>query len=310
MSAADFNPNPIPEQGVYSSAVAPAKEPGPTSAGNKLKSNRIDGIIRPATFEEPGTDDEGPVENLPVDVKIGQPLKSRAQPGYYPGYNTLSQQKFWDEATRKVVLSRVNEVPPIRFFTPPEHKLMLAICARLLPQDDRDKEHKIPIVNYIDDRLYHDRIEGYRFEDMPPDREAHRLGLEAIEAIAHKMYGHSFVKLGPLEQEQVLQTIHDGNPPAGEEIWQRMSVVRYWTLLMQDAIEAYYAHPYAWDEIGFGGPAYPRGYLRQQNGMAEPWEKDEQPYPWNAPPGSPSAGYKPLGGASGKQTPVGQEGTH
>jgi hypothetical protein len=21
-----------------------------------------------------------------------------------------------------------------------------------------------------------------------------------------------------------------------------------------------YAHPYAWDEIGFGGPAYPRGY--------------------------------------------------
>ena len=34
----------------------------------------------------------------------------------------------------------------------------------------------------------------------------------------------------------------------------------------------YYAHPYAWDEIGFGGPAYPRGYFALNNGAPEPWE--------------------------------------
>jgi hypothetical protein len=249
-------------------------------------------------------------EFRPVDANTGQPLTPRAQPGYYPGFNTLDQQKFWDEATRRVVLNRVYNVPPIRFFTSEEAELMQAICARLLPQEDRDTEHTIPIVNLIDDRLYHNRIEGYRFEDMPPDGEAHRLGLQAIEAIAHHMFRQAFVELAPLHQEQVLQTIHDGNPPVGKEIWQRMSVVRYWTLLLQDAIEAYYAHPYAWDEIGFGGPAYPRGYMRQQNGLAEPWEVDEQHYAWNAPPGASSAEYKPLGGAANKQTPVDQEGTH
>jgi hypothetical protein len=249
-------------------------------------------------------------ENLPVDPATHQPLKPRPQPGYYPGFNTLGQQKFWDEATRRVVLNRVHNVPPIRFFNPSEAELLRVVCARLLPQEDRDAEHKIPIVNFIDDRLYHNRIEGYQFEDMPPDREAHRLGLQAIEAIAQEMFDRSFVELAPLQQEQVLQTIHDGKPPAGEEIWQRMPEVRYWTLLLQDAIEAYYAHPYAWDEIGFGGPAYPRGYMRQQNGLAEPWEADEQPYAWNAPTGAPSAEYKPLGGAGNTQTPVGQEGTH
>ena len=35
---------------------------------------------------------------------------------------------------------------------------------------------------------------------------------------------------------------------------------------MQDVVEAYYAHPYAWDEVGFGGPAYPRGYMRLERG--------------------------------------------
>ena len=41
---------------------------------------------------------------------------------------------------------------------------------------------------------------------------------------------------------------------------------------MQDALEGYYAHPWAWDEIGFGGPAYPRAYTRLERGEPEPWE--------------------------------------
>jgi hypothetical protein len=90
---------------------------------------------------------------LPVDPKTGQPIQPGDHPGYYPGFSTLSQQAFWDEATRNVVLDRVNNVPPIRFFTPDEARLMQAVCDRLLPQDDRDEAHKIPVVNYIDNRL-------------------------------------------------------------------------------------------------------------------------------------------------------------
>lgn len=31
---------------------------------------------------------------------------------------------------------------------------------------------------------------------------------------------------------------------------------------MRMTLSAFYSHPWAWNEIGFGGPAYPRGYMR------------------------------------------------
>jgi hypothetical protein len=37
-------------------------------------------------------------------------------------------------------------------------------------------------------------------------------------------------------------------------------------------LSAFYSHPWAWNEIGFGGPAYPRGYARLGAGEREHWE--------------------------------------
>ena len=62
-----------------------------------------------------------------------------------------------------------------------------------------------------------------------------------------------------------------------------MSCHRFWVLLLGDCVTAYYSHPWSWDEIGFGGPAYPRAYMRLENGLPEPWEVDEKLYDWNAP---------------------------
>ena len=45
---------------------------------------------------------------------------------------------------------------------------------------------------WIDQRLFADRHDGYRFEDMPPDREAYQLGLRGIEEIARHLYGRGF----------------------------------------------------------------------------------------------------------------------
>jgi len=249
-------------------------------------------------------------EGLPVDTKTGKPLLPRKQPGYYPTFQTLSQKDFWDQATRNLVLARVERLPPIRFFSPEEAQLMAAVCDRILPQDDRDELHKIPVVNSIDERLYEDRIDGYRFDGMPSDQEAHRLGLQGIGQVAQHMFCKRFEDLSPLEQELVLKTLHDGQPPAGNDIWVRMPVSRYWQLLVQDVVGAYYAHPFAWDEIGFGGPAYPRGYMRLEGGDPEPWEVSERRYEWAAPCSSPSAEFTPVGGSSEHKGSSGQGGTH
>ena len=260
---------------------------------------------------EPETIPVGDSSRLPIDRRTRQPIAPMSQPGYYPDYHVLSQQNYWDEATRNVVLKRVNEPPPIRFFTSEQMVLMRAICDRLLPQDDRDEAHKIPIVNHIDERLYTGRMSGYRYEDMPPDQEAYILGLQAIEQIAQHMFGASFLNISPLEQDTVLKTLHDAEPPAAQEIWQKMSVAHFWLMILQDAVTAYYAHPYAWDEIGFGGPAYPRGYMRLEHGKPEPWESDEVRYDWEPPVNTLSGKDEPLGGPGGhKQQAPGQSGSH
>jgi hypothetical protein len=246
----------------------------------------------------------------PVDLRTNLPISPRAQPGYYPGYSTLSQSNFWDEATRAVVLRRVEVVPPIRFFLPQEARLLKAVCDRILPQDDRDDSHKIPIVNSIDQRLFENRMDGYRYEFMPDDGDAYRMGLQGIEAIARHLFDRSFEQIGLLQQDQTLRTLHDGKPPAAPEIWQRMPAHRYWMLLVQDVVEVYYAHPWAWDEVGFGGPAYPRAYMRLERGEPEPWEVDEQRYEWKAPETSLSGKMEPIAGTTKQDASPGQGGTH
>lgn len=246
----------------------------------------------------------------PLDAITGTAIGPLEHPGYYPGFSTLGQQKFWDARTREVILKRVEDVPPIRFFTPEQARLMEAICDRVIPQDDRAPSHKIPIVPRIDQRLYEDKHDGYQYESMPPDREAFQLGLEGIEQIANHLHGHSFAEIGPLEQEQILKSLHDAKPAAGQEIWARMPVHRFWMLLVQDCAEVYYSHPWAWDEIGFGGPAYPRAYFRLEGGQPEPWEKDERRYEWRAPDASVSDLYENIGGAEEHLGVPGQGGTH
>ena len=45
-----------------------------------------------------------------------------------------------------------------------------------------------------------------------------------------------------------------------------------WSLWTRYACTAFYAHPFAWAEIGFSGPAYPRGYKNAGVGKLEPFE--------------------------------------
>jgi hypothetical protein len=250
-------------------------------------------------------------ERLPVDRRSGQPLRSRAHPGYYPGFSTLGQQSFWDAATREVVRKRMHEIPPIRFFNAEEARLMEIVCEHLMPQDDRDAEHRIPILPFIDERLHEGRTPGYRFEVMPADGDAYRLGLQAIEQMARANHQRGFAELSWREQDELLKSIHDAKPMAGaEEIWGRMPVDRYWGLMVEDCVEMYYAHPFAWDEIGFGGPAYPRAYMRLERGEAEPWEVEERRYEWKAPPACLSDPSEEEIAAHKEHPPAGQGGTH
>ncbi|MGH9586365.1 MAG: gluconate 2-dehydrogenase subunit 3 family protein [Acidobacteriaceae bacterium] len=221
--------------------------------------------------------------SFPTKPKSGEPIRDLEQPGYYPGYSTLGQQKKWDETTRDVVVKRVDRQPEIRFFQPAEAELLAAIIDRVIPQDDRADNRTILILPIIDERLYKNELNGFRYGDMPPDRDAYHLGLKAINEMAEARFQQPFTELAVYRQELLLKSLHDGKPDPDHPVWKQMPVHRFWALLMEDCVTAYYSHPWSWDEIGFGGPAYPRAYMRLENGLPEPWEEDETRYEWNAP---------------------------
>ena len=65
-------------------------------------------------------------------------------------------------------------------------------------------------------------------------------------------------------------------------------------------LEAFYSHPWAWNEIGFGGPAYPQGYMRLgPTGTLEPHERP------GATDEDPVRAEKELGGGTMTQHPQG-----
>lgn len=223
-----------------------------------------------------------------TDPATGRELPPRAQPGYYPGWDVMREAPYWDASTRKVVTRRLEAPKPLRFFSAEEAATMAAVLDRVLPQDDRDATHRIPLLPELDDRLASNRIEGYRYEDMPSDGEAYRLAVRAFNAMAQEQCGAAFAEVAVRSQELMLHSLAEGEPAGAKELWSQMNVKRFWTLLVSDACTAYYAHPWAWNEIGYGGPAYPRGYMRLENGEPEPWEFREQRYGWAAPQDSVS----------------------
>ncbi|ADW71280.1 gluconate 2-dehydrogenase subunit 3 family protein [Granulicella tundricola] len=249
------------------------------------------------------------MSELPIDLGTGKPMPPREQPGYYPGFSTVSQKAYWDAATRAVVLRRLEQPKPLRFFTAAEAVTMEAVTARVMPQEDRIASRRIPVLAGIDERLAENRIDGYRYEDMPADQEAYRLGVLAFETMAQEQHAGPFAGLTVMQQEELLKSLNEGKPFAAKELWAGMNVQRFWSMLVGDCCAVYYAHPWAWDEIGFGGPSYPRGYMRLEGGEPEPWEVEEQRYEWAPPPDTLSAEEQGSEHTHAENTP-GQGGTH
>lgn len=195
-------------------------------------------------------------------------------PDRYPDADILAQRGHWDEATRRVVLDRVHNVPDFHYFGPDRRATLEALCARIIPQRHRAPGKVIPLAPWIDARCHHGKEDGFRYDNMPPNPTAWDWGLEGVDQTSRALHGKCFVELSEEDQDGVLRVIGHGDPPG--EIWQRLPAKRWWqTVAVRQVSGTYYAHPFVWDEIGFGGPAYPRGYASLNFGAPEPWEARE-----------------------------------
>jgi hypothetical protein len=195
--------------------------------------------------------------------------------GRYPDYDVLEQSDHWDEVTRRVVLERVSEVPEIRFFAPEEVEALTAFADIVLAQD---AEPRIPVMAYVDQKLFDGERDGYRYFDLPDDGETWRRVARGLDEAARRSDRDRFTLLGVEEQLEVCHRFANGDLHGGA--WDTLNVSRAWSVVMRYLLQAFYSHPWAWNEIGFGGPAYPRGYSRfgsphLQSAERETWEGKE-----------------------------------
>jgi hypothetical protein len=167
--------------------------------------------------------------------------------GRYPDYDVLENARHWDAVTRELVLARARETPPVRFFSAREQAVLRPFLDVVLAQD---AEPRIPVLEMVDAKLHAGELDGYRHADMPDDRDTWRL-------VALQLEREGFAAMEDEQRRRLVQRFHDG-----ELDWDGLNVKRAWSVVMRHALAAFYSHPWAWNEIGFGGPAYPRGYMR------------------------------------------------
>ncbi len=192
----------------------------------------------------------------------------------YPGYDVLAKRHTpsWDVPTRRVIDARLAIGTEPKYLTATEFATLTAIAARIVPQPKT--RPLIPVAALIDHKLHIDKTDGFRHQGLPREREAWRVGLKALNAEAQAAYGGDFKELDPTRQDALLKRMQQGDLHAGE--WGAMPPNTFFTQRMaHDIVMAYYSHPTSWNEIGWGGPASPRGYVRMDFDERDPWEGAE-----------------------------------
>ncbi len=199
--------------------------------------------------------------------------------GRYPGFDVLDQVGVWDDETAGVVLARLAPPDALSFFTPAEQATAAPLLDLLLAQDS---EPRVPVLALIDTRLAIGETDGWHYDDLPQDDDAWRQTLAFLDLDAADKHSTIFGQLTPGHQAALIQSVQD--LAAQKARWHDFPAEQVWSLWTRYACTAFYSHPWAWNEIGFPGPAYPRGYLNPGVNARERWEvadhHDADPIPF------------------------------
>lgn len=192
----------------------------------------------------------------------------------YPGYDVLNKRDTpsWDDATRAVIAERLATPSDPRFFDAVQWRAVLALCRCVIPQ--ANAEPVVSLAALLNAKLAKNSGDGYRDARLPPLREAWQIGLAALNEESRSQFGLPFASVEGPQQLALLEQMQRGD--MRQNAWQGMSSKLFFAKrVLHDVCSAYYSHPHAWSEIGFGGPSNPRGYVRLYFDRRDRWEATE-----------------------------------
>ena len=177
--------------------------------------------------------------------------------GRYPDYDVLEQAGHWDEVTRRWSSTRVSEVPPLRFFTPGG-----GCAARASATSCRPRTPSRASRSWTMSTRSYTRASSTATA-TPTCPTTARPGAGSARGWTRRRGGAAPTTSRPRPTGRQ----HDDRRRlrrrrARRRRLGRAAASKAWSVVMRGALSEFYSHPWAWNEIGFGGPAYPRGYMR------------------------------------------------
>jgi hypothetical protein len=188
----------------------------------------------------------------------------------YPFFNVLNEKEEWDEHTREVVLQRVDPfASPMPALDTYQTQLLKQIASHLL-YDDREEILQF-VVLHMNEMMQSNKGENQRNTGIFPQKQLVQKGLHYIDEISQKQFHLRFLELEEQQQLAVLEQLNKGEAQ-GISSWDKQLQQAFFKKILSTVVSAYYSHPTVWSEIGYAGPAYPRGYVRSELGLTDPWE--------------------------------------
>ena len=166
--------------------------------------------------------------------------------------------------TRAALTARLSPPMPAepQFFDAAAFAALTALCGGMMTGSDRPTSRELALM--VDQRLTRGEGDGWRYDALPPDGEAYRQGLQALDQRAQATYQESFAALSPERRDAVLNwALRDS---------ENRLVSRFAEELLAELTEYYYSHPCVQETIGYAGMADARGWQAVGPNEKEAWE--------------------------------------
>lgn len=180
----------------------------------------------------------------------------------------MKEKEHWDEHTQKIVSSRLKN-NTLKFFSDEQAKAMYQLCSILL--DDKRQPIIEFVIQHMDDTLYSNIGESQRKAKVPKQTVLISEGLALLDKLCLQQHDRTFNSVGETIRKEIVKNMMQGIFPL-RDMQQTVPIMDFIYKILQEATAAYYSHPTIWSEIGYAGPAYPRGYVRTELGLTDPWE--------------------------------------
>lgn len=165
---------------------------------------------------------------------------------------------------------QIQAVGACQVLNPHEAETLQQLCAQLL--GDARQQVLSFVVHHWDTSLHAGIGESQRKVGIPDQQSLLRKGLALLDDVCQQRYGSEFVKAAFEHQQQLVSELVGGSLSLQQGNNPPFPTSDFVDKLTSETVAAYYSHPLVWSEIGYAGPAYPRGYVRIETGLTDPWE--------------------------------------